>query len=136
MDCALDTLDRAIAKLSDTIQVTEQELQEIIIRRDLQRAELATLLGAKRREAFVTTQIDRLLTGSSHGATARTVASSQAGRWSSAFDWDINVVGLLETLFECSDFRPFQREVINATLSGQDVFVVMRTGNADSSELK
>ena len=39
--------------------------------------------------------------------------------WDGAFEWDEAVDALLRDTFQLSSFRPMQREVINATLSGE-----------------
>eukprot|EP00667_Euglena_gracilis_P005376 EG_transcript_5412 len=52
--------------------------------------------------------------------------------WVGQFEWDSRVDQLLAEKFGFASFRPLQREVINAVLSGKDVFVVMPTGSGKS----
>lgn len=53
--------------------------------------------------------------------------------WSGEFPWDDEAMRLKTTVFKISaPFRPLQREAINCTLSGQDCFVIMRTGGGKS----
>lgn len=51
---------------------------------------------------------------------------------SNNFHWSHQVQQLLQNTFRIQQFRENQREVINCTLSGQDVFVLMRTGGGKS----
>ena len=48
------------------------------------------------------------------------------------FEWSQPVVHLLRGTFGLKGWRPNQKEIINATLAGRDVFVVMRTGGGKS----
>lgn len=48
------------------------------------------------------------------------------------FPWSAQVKSLLQNTFRIQQFREHQKEVINCTLSGQDVFVLMRTGGGKS----
>jgi len=49
-----------------------------------------------------------------------------------SYPWSTQVQELLQNTFRIQHFREHQREVINCTLSGQDVFVLMRTGGGKS----
>ena len=48
------------------------------------------------------------------------------------FPWSQDVVRLLRDTFHIPSFRGHQKEIINATLSQDDVFVIMRTGGGKS----
>jgi hypothetical protein len=48
------------------------------------------------------------------------------------FPWSQEVNNLLQHTFRISSFRGHQKEIINCTLSGDDVFVIMRTGGGKS----
>ncbi|CAH0491025.1 unnamed protein product [Peronospora farinosa] len=52
--------------------------------------------------------------------------------WKAHFQWSEQIHTLLTETFHLPDFRSVQEEVINATLSNKDVFVVMRTGGGKS----
>ena len=52
--------------------------------------------------------------------------------WSSEFPWDGKVDSTLSARFGHRTFRPLQREVINATLSGRDCFAILPTGAGKS----
>eukprot|EP00668_Euglena_longa_P015399 GGOE01019475.1.p1 GENE.GGOE01019475.1~~GGOE01019475.1.p1 ORF type:complete len:658 (-),score=186.29 GGOE01019475.1:94-2031(-) len=70
-------------------------------------------------------------------ATVRQQQADQKRRasalnWEGHFEWDHRVQQLLTEKFGFASFRPLQREVVNAVLSGKDVFVVMPTGSGKS----
>lgn len=48
------------------------------------------------------------------------------------FEWSQSVSDLLHGTFGVKTWRTNQKEIVNATLSGRDVFVVMRTGGGKS----
>ena len=48
------------------------------------------------------------------------------------FPWSAQVNHVLRNTFRINSFRDHQREIINATMSGEDVFVIMRTGGGKS----
>ena len=48
------------------------------------------------------------------------------------FPWSQEVNHLLRTTFRIERFRDHQKEIINSTLQGEDVFVIMRTGGGKS----
>jgi len=51
---------------------------------------------------------------------------------SQSYSWSSDVVSLLKTVFKIQKFRENQEEVINCTMKGEDVFVIMRTGGGKS----
>lgn len=52
--------------------------------------------------------------------------------WGRSFDWDDLVDNANLRVFGYRTFRPNQREIINASLSGRDIFVCMPTGGGKS----
>ena len=71
----------------------------------------------------------------SNNAPATTVSSSHSStnRFNhDRFPWSAQIQSLLRTTFRINEFREHQKEVINCTLSGEDVFVLMRTGGGKS----
>eukprot|EP00742_Colponemidia_sp_Colp-10_P010310 GILJ01011317.1.p1 GENE.GILJ01011317.1~~GILJ01011317.1.p1 ORF type:complete len:829 (-),score=157.87 GILJ01011317.1:37-2448(-) len=52
--------------------------------------------------------------------------------WAATFPWESKVMAVLQDVFGLREFRTHQREVINATLSGKDCFLVMPTGGGKS----
>ena len=52
--------------------------------------------------------------------------------WSGTFPWSAAVDTCLHSMFGFDQFRPLQREVINATLSGRDCFAILPTGAGKS----
>ena len=63
---------------------------------------------------------------------AEKAAPSSSDDWSSEFPWDATVDSTLSARFGHHTFRPLQREVINATLSGRDCFAILPTGAGKS----
>ena len=48
------------------------------------------------------------------------------------FPWSAEIQNLLKKSFKIPSFRGYQKEIINSTLSGDDIFVIMRTGGGKS----
>jgi superfamily II DNA helicase RecQ len=67
---------------------------------------------------------------SSAAAAAEAAVSSPYSH--DQFPWSQKVYDLLHNTFRIPSFRDYQKEIINATLSGQDAFVLMRTGGGKS----
>jgi RecQ family ATP-dependent DNA helicase len=63
---------------------------------------------------------------------ARQRIDPNAQSQSESFPWSEKVDHLLCNTFQINGFRDHQKEIINATLGGQDVFVIMRTGGGKS----
>ena len=59
-------------------------------------------------------------------------AAEASDHWSKAFEWDEALRSLVRERFGHASFRPLQREVINACLSGVDAFAVLPTGAGKS----
>jgi ATP-dependent DNA helicase Q1 len=134
MDGVAETeLELDIKDAETALAETESTLVALIAKRDAQRQCRDRLLQRREREAHTTRQACEAAGVSSTADLSRETADGMRnGTWSGAFDWDARVAALLGSPFGCSEFRPFQREVINATLAGRDCFVVMRTGGGKS----
>ncbi|GMI88705.1 ARABIDOPSIS THALIANA RECQ 2, RECQ helicase L2 [Hibiscus trionum] len=52
--------------------------------------------------------------------------------WSGPFDWDSRADDIRFNVFGISSYRPNQREIINAVMSGRDVLVIMAAGGGKS----
>jgi len=53
-------------------------------------------------------------------------------KWAGQFDWNQDAYKRLQNIFGLQEFRPLQREIINATLFGKDCFVLLPTGGGKS----
>ncbi|CAH8360026.1 unnamed protein product [Eruca vesicaria subsp. sativa] len=61
-----------------------------------------------------------------HGSTA------VEKNWSEPFEWDSRADGIRFNIFGISKYRANQREIINATMAGRDVLVIMAAGGGKS----
>eukprot|EP00958_Prasinococcus_capsulatus_P024388 scaffold3793_cov397-Prasinococcus_capsulatus_cf.AAC.1 len=52
--------------------------------------------------------------------------------WQGSFEWDSHVETQRKELFGIPRFRPLQHEIVNATMAGRDVLVLMPTGGGKS----
>ena len=62
----------------------------------------------------------------------RNYQQANVKEWQKSFEWDIKATEKLLKYFSYSYFRTNQREIINAAMSGRDVFVSMPTGGGKS----
>ena len=132
-DVGMTDLDFEIEEAESALAESESALVSLVTKRDAQRLKLDRLLQQRGREAHAIQQAcEAAGVSSSTDLSRETAKGIQDGTWSGAFDWDARVASLLKSPFGCDTFRPFQREVINATLAGRDCFVVMRTGGGKS----
>jgi len=130
---AMADIDFAVEEAESQLAKSESALISLIAKRDAQRQKLDNLLQQRERETHAVQQAcEAAGVSSSTDLSRETAKGIQDGTWSGAFDWDERVAALLKSPFGCDKFRPFQREVINATLAGRDCFVVMRTGGGKS----
>jgi superfamily II DNA/RNA helicase len=65
-------------------------------------------------------------------ASSITNIATQNNTQQQQYPWTARVMHHLRETFRISQFRGHQHEIINATLSGQDAFVIMRTGGGKS----
>jgi RecQ family ATP-dependent DNA helicase len=66
------------------------------------------------------------------GAKYEYVGEEERKKWQEAFPWDDKVYQILRGRLHLQEFRLIQKEVINAVLSGRDVFCCMPTGGGKS----
>ncbi|XP_039006253.1 ATP-dependent DNA helicase Q-like 2 isoform X1 [Hibiscus syriacus] len=100
------------------IHDVEDEIRELLARQEKlyeRRSELQDLLGTcpinvKDVSATTTMQED----------------------WSGPFEWDSQADDIRLNVFGISSYRPNQREIINAVMSGRDVLVIMAAGGGKS----
>lgn len=60
------------------------------------------------------------------------IESTNEKEWKKVYQWTAEMEAINRQVFKNSSFRPMQREIINATMSGRDVFVLMPTGGGKS----
>lgn len=93
------------------------------------RKELARL---RREEAQLVARQEQLELSDEARAEAQLRAANKTIKWEAPFRWDARVDSVLREHFQLEQFRPLQRGVVNAALSGQDVLVLMATGSGKS----
>jgi hypothetical protein len=64
--------------------------------------------------------------------TPSSIVVETKGEWSGKFAWSEVVEQTLQEVFGYKNWRENQREIVNATMSGRDVFVTMPTGGGKS----
>ena len=113
----LGAVEEALAATHAELLDVEAALDRLRERRSTLQTRLTTL--RTRRDALV---------GDAKDAAAR----ASHDTWSDPFPHDEHVREMLRGQFNLESFRPAQREVVNAALSGRDVFVVMPAGGGKS----
>jgi superfamily II DNA helicase RecQ len=106
----------------------EAQLHSLEDEIDLISIEIETL-SLRKRELIH--QRDLILQRRIHEA-ASTIQEDEPNWEEDSFPWSVALHDLSIKLFHHDHFRPGQREIINATLSGYDVFAVMKTGGGKS----
>ena len=109
----------------DTVAALEQRLQANRREQEELRGELAE---REREEGDLVAQLAAAAAAAGPSQSAAPRPLPPARDWAGAFEWDGQVDQLLEQRFGHREFRPLQREVLNATLSGEDCFAVLPTG--------
>ncbi|KAJ1361469.1 hypothetical protein KIN20_020728 [Parelaphostrongylus tenuis] len=104
------------------------ELSEIIEEIECNRCRIAELIERNEQLERRKAEIELALENRSVEHDER-IASTQ---FDGTFSWSEEVDSILSKVFHISSFRPFQREVINAIMSGVDTLVVMSTGAGKS----
>ncbi|KAL2629458.1 hypothetical protein R1flu_014144 [Riccia fluitans] len=59
-------------------------------------------------------------------------SSSTKENWTGSFEWDERAAELRLNIFGINSYRPNQREIINAVMSGRNVMVIMAAGGGKS----
>ena len=107
-------LKRAIEKIDTKIEDIDTEIFKLRNKRDELNAKKQSLIEQK-----VENEAEKL-------------AKSHDWESPSKFPWSEKIHTILKDVFNLSKFRHLQLSVINATLSGNDVLVIMPTGGGKS----
>ncbi|ETL86806.1 hypothetical protein, variant 3 [Phytophthora nicotianae] len=113
----------AVAELAQV----QEELQEVEENLDVLFLRQSELLERK-KELQAQLEYEQI----EEEARAAKDTGKPAPDWKAQFEWTEQIHKLLTDSFHLPGFRSVQEEVINATLSKQDVFVVMRSGGGKS----
>eukprot|EP00775_Hariotina_reticulata_P010922 gene10922-11077_t len=108
--------DNSFEQLQQQLLLVEEQLQE------LEEAKQQLRI----REQLLRQQKEKL--------QRRIIVEQQAPKadWSSQFSWDERLQQALQQAFGLTNFRPLQREVMNATLQGRDVLLLLPSGGGKS----
>ncbi|BDA44413.1 ATP-dependent DNA helicase Q1 [Coccomyxa sp. Obi] len=116
VDLTTETASEEQEGAVERLRQVEAELQEV-------ENEIESLLGRQRSLLDIKEKLQEQVAADQRAPKAD---------WQSKFPWDGQVQSILETVFKLTDFRPLQREIINATLQGRDVLCLMPTGGGKS----
>ncbi|KAL4302340.1 hypothetical protein GQ457_10G015510 [Hibiscus cannabinus] len=114
-----DAIAEELQNVETEIHDVEVQIRELLARQENlheRRSELQALLGTCPTDVM--------------DVSATTTA--QAEDWSGSFDWDSRADDIRFNVFGISSYRPNQREIINAVMSGRDVLVIMAAGGGKS----
>ncbi|KAL0042579.1 hypothetical protein WJX79_004210 [Trebouxia sp. C0005] len=100
----------------DELEAVETELTQV-------EASIESLLARQQQLQGKREQLCRTITLNSRAPKAD---------WQGNFAWDMEVDHLLHSAFALANFRPLQREVINATLQGRDALCLLPSGGGKS----
>ncbi|KAG7396619.1 hypothetical protein PHYBOEH_001993 [Phytophthora boehmeriae] len=110
----------------------EEELAQVEVELHEVEEDLALLLQRQSELLDRKKELQERLADDSTGIESVQGADRAPIDWKTQFPWTEQVQTLLKDTFHLPKFRSVQEEVINATLSKQDVFVVMRSGGGKS----
>ena len=105
----LESVQAVLADVNQQLAELTEQKRMLLGRQEALRAALATATARRR--------------GDPHASLSA---------WKGTFPWTQQVYAALHGVFKLATFRPPQEEVLNATLSRRDAFVVMPTGGGKS----
>lgn len=123
-------LRKRMIELEEELQELDDQITQVSVSMEETRAALpleldvTTTVATTVPTSFGEREVETLV-GSQHHEETLQVSSKKAVTSDSIYE-------ILNTQFRISRFRENQREIIEATLSGKDVFVIMRTGGGKS----
>ncbi|ETN04761.1 hypothetical protein, variant 3 [Phytophthora nicotianae INRA-310] len=109
-----------LAQVQEELQEVEEDLDVLFLRQ--------SELLERKKELQAQLEYEQI----EEEARAAKDTGKPAPDWKAQFEWTEQIHKLLTDSFLLPGFRSVQEEVINATLSKQDVFVVMRSGGGKS----
>ncbi|ETI39982.1 hypothetical protein, variant 3 [Phytophthora nicotianae] len=109
-----------LAQVQEELQEVEEDLDVLFLRQ--------SELLERKKELQAQLEYEQI----EEEARAAKDTGKPAPDWKAQFEWTEQTHKLLTDSFHLPGFRSVQEEVINATLSKQDVFVVMRSGGGKS----
>ncbi|EOY25440.1 RECQ helicase L2 isoform 1 [Theobroma cacao] len=113
-------------EIAEELQDVEVEIQDV---EDQISALLERQEKLYERQSELTALLETCPVAVKHDSARTTV---QVEDWSGPFDWDSRADDIRFNVFGISSYRPNQREIINAVMSGRDVLVIMAAGGGKS----
>ncbi|CAH9128050.1 unnamed protein product [Cuscuta epithymum] len=113
-------------EILDELLNVEGELQDV-------QDQITYLLDQQERLQNRQSELKALL--ESHDSSRRSCNDSTSAprdNWSGPFTWDSEADDMRFNVFGISNYRPNQREIVNAIMSGKDVLVIMAAGGGKS----
>lgn len=112
------------AQIDDMLQVTKVQLHEGSVTFSVNQFQKQEVL--LNRKVVLQSQLDSLI--QSQQEAHRTILEQRD--WENdQFEWTDEVMSVLQSHFKLSSLRSLQSSAINATLSGEDVILIMPTGS-------
>ncbi|OMO81096.1 DNA helicase, ATP-dependent, RecQ type [Corchorus capsularis] len=94
--------------------------------------QIRALLEKQERLYERQSELKTLLEACSEDVSVQATTATPVEDWSGQFEWDSRADDVKFNVFGISSYRPNQREIINAVMSGRDVLVIMAAGGGKS----
>ncbi|OMO57824.1 hypothetical protein COLO4_35077 [Corchorus olitorius] len=114
-----------VGEIAEELQIVETEIQDV-------EDQIRALLEKQERLYERQSELKTLLEACSEDVSVQATTATPVEDWSGPFEWDSRADDVKFNVFGISSYRPNQREIINAVMSGRDVLVIMAAGGGKS----
>ncbi|OMP06415.1 DNA helicase, ATP-dependent, RecQ type [Corchorus capsularis] len=114
-----------VGEIAEELQIVEAEIQDV-------EDQIRALLEKQERLYERQSELKTLLEACSEDVSVQATTATPVEDWSGPFEWDSRADDVKFNVFGISSYRPNQREIINAVMSGRDVLVIMAAGGGKS----